>query len=626
MKRILVLDNSEATRETIEFLLESEFIVEKRAVDGENLTLPALDTPIDVIILGVPRELQSGQPQLAAWARSAPCPVLFLVNSPSSTQAFANSARTGCLSMPFDPYRLRAEVERLAAAKQPESTASPGNIAALSIRANRYAEYPFISRANAMLVHRFVAAGLPVLVFGELGCGQENVVQTMASLAGPSPLCLSAAEINESYLREQDDKLTASVLGAEAAITITIHGIEQLTMQGQHLLLNFLTAQEEKVPRRRFLATANGDLLQRVYSGQFLVPLYYRLATLTLRLAPLRERCEDIPALAQTIADSYAPDLNLGVVSFSTGARQRLGKYLWFGNANELEMVITRTLAIQRKSLIEETDLIFDVERELAAGSGMRGLANPAIEPEAVSKTHTQNGAASHSIGAIPHAHDGSLKALPDLRVFIHELAHEIKNPMVTIKTFAQLLADRYEDEAFRARYKEVVDDDIGRIDQLLQVMIEFADFGAPRLTTTMLDEQIRPLLIEMSQEFAARQVPIDYKNGAQKAAVHADESHVRYIFKNVLLAALNQAKAGTQMSVEIVKPGQAVIAYTGEENRVAAVPGHLAAPTLERDEGGLPLRMLLAKQLVERNDGRLRMVYLTEKERNAIELELPIA
>jgi hypothetical protein len=100
----------------------------------------------------------------------------------------------------------------------------------------------------------------------------------------------------------------------------------------------------------------------------------------------------------------------------------------------------------------------------------------------------------------------------------------------------------------------------------------------------------------------------------------------VRYIFKNVLLAALNQAKAGTQMSVEIVKPGQAVIAYTGEENRVAAVPGHLAAPTLERDEGGLPLRMLLAKQLVERNDGRLRMVYLTEKERNAIELELPIA
>src|SRR6185369_12895284 len=130
MKRILVLDNSEATRETIEFLLESEFIVEKRAVDGENLTLPALDTPIDVIILGVPRELQSGQPQLAAWARSAPCPVLFLVNSPSSTQAFANSARTGCLSMPFDPYRLRAEVERLAAAKQPESTASPGNIAA----------------------------------------------------------------------------------------------------------------------------------------------------------------------------------------------------------------------------------------------------------------------------------------------------------------------------------------------------------------------------------------------------------------------------------------------------------------------------------------------------------------
>ena len=68
-----------------------------------------------------------------------------------------------------------------------------------------------------------------------------------------------------------------------------------------------------------------------------------------------------------------------------------------------------------------------------------------------------------------------------DLNVVIHELAHELKNPMVSIKTFAQLLGDRYQDENFRTRFQEVVGSDIERMDELLEVMIEFADFAQPR-------------------------------------------------------------------------------------------------------------------------------------------------
>ena len=60
-----------------------------------------------------------------------------------------------------------------------------------------------------------------------------------------------------------------------------------------------------------------------------------------------------------------------------------------------------------------------------------------------------------------------------DLSVLIHELAHELKNPMVTIKTFAQLLTDRYQDENFRARFQDVVGCDIERMDDLLELMIE---------------------------------------------------------------------------------------------------------------------------------------------------------
>ena len=81
---------------------------------------------------------------------------------------------------------------------------------------------------------------------------------------------------------------------------------------------------------------------------------------------------------------------------------------------------------------------------------------------------------------------------MEDLNVVIHELAHEFKNPMVTIKTFAQLLGERYQDENFRARFQEVVGNDIERMDDLLEVLIEFADFAKPRSSKVALSEKLR--------------------------------------------------------------------------------------------------------------------------------------
>ena len=106
--------------------------------------------------------------------------------------------------------------------------------------------------------------------------------------------------------------------------------------------------------------------MEKVYRGEFLEALYYKLATLTLKLQPVRERRDDIPVLADWFARSYADVLRISEPTFSAEASSRLCNYLWFGNLMELETVIARTLALRRKSSIEAVDLVFDFGDEAA--------------------------------------------------------------------------------------------------------------------------------------------------------------------------------------------------------------------------------------------------------------------
>ena len=123
--------------------------------------------------------------------------------------------------------------------------------------------------------------------------------------------------------------------------------------------------------RLRLLATANVDLLERVYRGEFLERLYYKLAKLTLPLAPLRKRRADLPALARAFAADYLAELNLREVDFTAAALARLGDYLWFGNLDEFDLVIARTLAVHGKARIDAADIVFDVSA-LLDGAGAR--------------------------------------------------------------------------------------------------------------------------------------------------------------------------------------------------------------------------------------------------------------
>jgi two-component system response regulator HupR/HoxA len=96
----------------------------------------------------------------------------------------------------------------------------------------------------------------------------------------------------------------------------------------------------------RVVAATHHDLEAEVRAGSFREDLYYRLATVTLRVPPLRERAMDIPLLAGRLLDASQKFLGKSVAGFSTEALACLAAYPWPGNVRELQNEILRMLAL----------------------------------------------------------------------------------------------------------------------------------------------------------------------------------------------------------------------------------------------------------------------------------------
>jgi two-component system response regulator AtoC len=156
-------------------------------------------------------------------------------------------------------------------------------------------------------------------------------------------------------------------LAAEAdGGTLFLDEIGELPLPLQVKLLRFLEDEQvrrvgdtrsEKVDVRVVAATAR-DLSRAVKEGLFREDLFYRLNVVSLRLPPLRERGEDIPALVDHFLSKYRrlrPDAPLRGVS--AGALEVLRAHRWPGNVRELEHAVERAVVLADGPLVEEEDL-----------------------------------------------------------------------------------------------------------------------------------------------------------------------------------------------------------------------------------------------------------------------------
>lgn len=108
----------------------------------------------------------------------------------------------------------------------------------------------------------------------------------------------------------------------------------------------------------RIIAATNHDLEEDVQAGRFRQDLFFRLNVITLTLPPLRERREDIPALARFFIDRHCRALGRLPMTLSKEALSLLARHAWPGNVRELENVMERAVALAPEDEIGAADLL----------------------------------------------------------------------------------------------------------------------------------------------------------------------------------------------------------------------------------------------------------------------------
>jgi polar amino acid transport system substrate-binding protein len=207
--------------------------------------------------------------------------------------------------------------------------------------------------------------------------------------------------------------------------------------------------------------------------------------------------------------------------------------------------------------------------------------------------------------------------------VLINELAHELKNPMVTIKTFVQLLGDRFDDAVFRNRFRETVAGDIERMDGLLEALLDFSRFTHPSNEKVFLYEELQRVVDETLPECKKKEVTVQWGRKGETIEIFVDKDQLHYIVRNVLRAVLEQIQLKSEIQVDVKGERSVALTYVREGGRLSPLTHYLGlSPTMEE---ALPLRILLGKMLLERSGGKIKVNYL-EEGKVLIGIELPVS
>jgi signal transduction histidine kinase len=129
-------------------------------------------------------------------------------------------------------------------------------------------------------------------------------------------------------------------------------------------------------------------------------------------------------------------------------------------------------------------------------------------------------------------------------------MAHEIKNPLVSIKTFAQLLPERYDDSDFRDTFSNLIGHEIDRIDSLVNQLLRFARPAKPHLQPMHVHEILEKSLLLVGHRLYQKDIKLTRSWEANVDTIRADSDQLEQVFLNFFINAMDAMKAGGELNV----------------------------------------------------------------------------
>jgi len=406
---ILLIDDDESLRRVTEYnLSEAGFDLITAGSGREGLDLFSRNDP-DLVITDVKLGDMDGLEVLAAIKREAPEIPVIVITAFGSIEMAVKAMHEGAfnfITKPFDRETLR-----LSCTKALELTSLRSQKRHLAAEIDRLTGTSGMETANSAMAElletalKVAGSEATVLVTGESGTGKEVLARLVHQHSprreGPM-VAVNCTAIPDNLI---ESELFGHVKGAftgaisnrkgrfqtAAQGTLFLDEIGELKMDMQAKLLRAIQEREvepvgsdrsEKVDVR-IIAATNKDLHEEVAKGRFREDLYYRLSVIPLHIPPLRERREDIPALANHFLKKLGAPRG---VRFSDKAMSLMKKYDWPGNIRELQNSVERCLILRKANIIEPADI------SLPTAKTSDAPVIPEIPPEGLSLEEIEKG------------------------------------------------------------------------------------------------------------------------------------------------------------------------------------------------------------------------------------------
>ena len=208
---------------------------------------------------------------------------------------------------------------------------------------------------------------------------------------------------------------------------------------------------------------------------------------------------------------------------------------------------------------------------------------------------------------------------LKSLETIAGGFAHEIRNPLTSIKTFIQLAPERKDDPQFIQEFSKVVLDDVYRIERLIQEILDYARYMEPKLTDEDFNDIVASCLYFVDVKADSHGIKIEKELAPDLPRVMLDRQQIKQVLLNLLLNAMDSmASTGGRLRVQtrkLVKPGGKVWAHIEIEDTGEGIQDtnleHIFDPffTTKHESGeheGTGLGLTIVHQIIQEHHGEI--------------------
>jgi DNA-binding NtrC family response regulator len=416
----------------------------------------------------------------------------------------------------------------------------------------------------------------------------------------------------------------------------------------------------------RWIATASDDFESDI--DRFEPALRDALSGLSIRIPSLRERPHLIAPFANATALAWCAAHRQNPRRLGEDAISVLEEYPWAGNLRELEAVVVQTLVTGAGDPIRADELQYDGAAFAPINADEVGVLIDSPELPEFDEFETANrGSPTPPIANTPHRAVPLRKAeheerarqsqtqqqepqqeqvenevsTPDpsasamgIERLVGAIAHEIRNPLSTISTFAELLPNRFDDPEFRETFTKLVGQDARRIEGVVAGLAGLASLTPPNPVRVDIAQLLEELLEQRRTRVHERKLLVmkDLEPNAPPAWV--DEQQIRFALDSVLDKTIELApergdvyvgaqhdavglRGGPATRVLIRFGGHAGLAEPGDAPRAARVAGVSAADNA--------LSFAIAEAIVRRQSGEFA-IGMAESDETVLRMDIPTA